>query len=217
MTKIVITLALLFCLSSSATAQVVIGDCNTIVNLRFDDDKAVADFFGDRSNIRLWAERIRQVVQCAPWLPDPVTQLRALVVSLAALISLKEDVLLPALDRYINDPSDSRRQTVFQLANLTTTQVESTLIDTLRMAARARVDPGNLANAGTQEQGKLAAMTSLLQDRLSLKLSGPLAELERMKLNQTLNELRAVRYEYGSILAEMKKMLVELQSSIPKK
>jgi hypothetical protein len=215
MVRILFALVVLVSLSGRSVAQVIIGNCNSFINLHFNDEKAVAAYLGNIRDSTLWARRIRQLVRCIPELKDSRVRLEALLVSLTQVVKLKETVLLPMLDRFIANPNESNRKATLRMVNLTVVRVEEALLETLTMAAQLEVAPGNLRALAEREGGQLNYMTAMLQDKLSQRLQGPLGQLYTLQLDGNLKVFHDVRMSYAQILSEMKILIAQLRQKLP--
>jgi hypothetical protein len=198
-------------IEGTSAANVVIGDCNNILTLNFGDRQTVLSAIrteypsADLTDINV----IVEIAGCHDQITDPKRRAELLIFSLNEMILIKENVFLPAIDVYINNPTEANFSRMVSTSHGAVRKIDSA-IDTL-MSYQAAVmtastlSPSRLPADQKRLDDTQAQLQAQLQSRLQIQLEGPLRGAKSLPNPGATREVMIqFRNQYAGILADIK-------------
>jgi hypothetical protein len=206
-----VAVALLSFSSPGNAVQATFGSCSPIVNLNLQDQTALEKFikerYGDGEDKVI--NLVVEVSACAQFFEDDEKRLATLLFSLDQMLIVKKKWYIPALDRYIANPTSSNFELMMRMGDRNLRRIEEA-IDSLVAYEASLVQIANPDRLSNDRQ-ELARLGENLGARLVEKITGPAILLNDITRSQNRVAMQDYRNRYVAIVNDIEKTVVEMK------
>jgi hypothetical protein len=204
---------ILFFIPPSHAAQATFGDCSPILNNNFADPSAVERFFGSATpDLEHRVILIQQVIDCTGFIDDKTKLRETLVFSLRQMLLLKKKYVLPALNDFIDNPTQGRAKLVENFVLITNLSIEDSIKKATALDAQlGGTTVSDPSQALTNTQETLRNTFQLLGEKMGIRL-GINSELENKAWIEDGLRMKELRDRYAKLLDQLTSLTDNLAS-----
>jgi hypothetical protein len=197
------------------TIEATFGNCSPILNINFADARQAESFFGPQPSPEDRAERLSTLVQCDEYITDQHKRLEILIFSISQTVLMKEEYLLPAINAFIDEPSQVKAAKILFLSNITSIRIQAVLERLTALQAQDIVNSVQRLQTITRGDLSLDGLFRNLNEKIDqrLELDSALNHLTllsardvlipiRENLVRLIGDLKSVRNQLGSALGQ---------------